>query len=621
MAIKIHQNDYIAPAIETPTKAANRFEGLSTAIMSIGRAGESLVKIAAESEAENTRQTVNQEISKYNVDKTAKLKELKASGEPSIPKKMEEWSTNRKKEILERNKDVDGFEKLWNNNVYRVDDKLSLDIYEAKLEVDTVDETNKRNMTLENNLMSTRLNPDMFDDNTTASFKAVEDSQFMPYEAKEKSYNDIALQQQTTAYLSTVDNKGVEEANRALLDGEFNFVYKFESKVNDKDDGWRSYNLLQKTDRKGNPVAAALVKSAEDSNFSAILESGDLALLQATKEQFDNSDRFGKGDTYSLGKVGTIWDKQEKEHKYNLLKKAIKNQQLTLDDRLNQTRVDLVISAKGGDYAAAQQLLSLANNGDKKAAKYLPYLKETVPELVETKEEAFKGFADKLAALAAIDISEPVSEDNPSGATRYKEAVMDLLKYIDDRNQTTKDLSAEDAKEWEDMVISLNSNIGQNMDALVDGMMTAKTAANSFNMFRMQEEEAEKDAVIYSNELTGAAVYKSPDKLTSRNKKAESFIANKYVRRIFEIEKRYGASEDPLVQQRKSELLKEAKETFLTERRLQVAPELYWADSTSNYKIHEVGDTITINNRNYVLKGYEGLIFPLLSPETNNGRR
>lgn len=621
MAIKIHQNDYIAPAIETPTKAANRLEGLSTAIMSIGRAGESLVKIAAESEAENTRQTVNQEISKYNVDKTAELKRLKASGEPSIPKKMEEWSTNRKKEILERNKDVDGFEKLWNNNVYRVDNKLSLDIYEAKLEVDTVDDTNKRNMTLENNLMSTRLNPNMFDDNTTASFKAVEESQFMPYEAKEKSYNDIALQQQTTAYLSTVDNKGVEEANRALLDGEFNFVYKFESKVNDKDDGWRSYNLLKKTDRKGNPVAAALVKSAEDSNFSAILESGDLALLQATKEQFDNSDRFGKGDTYSLGKVGTIWDKQEKEHKYYLLNKTIKNQQLTLDDRLNQTRVDLVISAKGGDYAAAQQLLSLANNGDKKAAKYLPYLKETVPELVETKEEAFKGFADKLAALAAIDISEPVSEDNPSGATRYKEAVMDLLKYIDDRNQTTKDLSAEDAKEWEDMVISLNSNIGQNMDALVDGMMTAKTASDSFNMFRMQEEEAEKDAVIYSNELTGATIYKDPDRVTTRNKKTESFIANKYVRRIFEIEKRYGSSEDPLVQQRRSELLKEAKETFLTERRLQVAPELYWADSTSNYKIHEVGDIITINNRNYVLKGYEGLIFPLLSPETNNGRR
>ena len=292
-----------------------------------------------------------------------------------------------------------------------------------------------------------------------------------------------------------------------------------------------------------------------------------------------------------------------------------------MDDKLNQTRVDLVIAAKGGDYAAAQQLLSLANNGDKKAAKYLPYLKEKVPELVETKEEAFKGFADRLAALAAIDINEPVSEDKPSGATRYKEAIMDLLKYIDDRNQTTKDLSAEDAKEWEDMVISLNSNIGQNMDALVDGMMTAKTASDSFNMFRMQEEEAEKDAIIYSNELTGATIYKQPDRLSARNKKAESFIANKYVRRIFEIEKRYGASEDPLAQQRKNELLKEAKETFLTERRLQVAPELYWADSTSNYKIHEVGDIVTINNRNYVLKGYEGLIFPLLSPEANNGGR
>lgn len=615
MAIRIHKNDYIAPAIESPAKASNKFEGLSTAIMSIGRAGESLLKIATDSKAESTRQTVNQETSQYNVDKTTELKRLKASGEQNIAKKMQEWSDGKKKEILERNKDVDGFEKLFNENVYRVDNPLSLSIYEAQLEVNTVNDTNKRNMTLENNLMSTRLNPDMFDDNTIDSFKAVEDSKFMPYEAKETSYNDIALQQQTTAYLSTVDNKGVEEANRALLNGEFNFSYKFESKVNpkEKDDGWRSYDLLSKTDRKGNPVAAALIKSAEDSNFSAILESGDLALLQATKEQFDNSDRFGKGDTYSLGKVGTIWDKQEKEHNYNLLKKAIKNQQLTLDDRLNQTRVDLVIAAKGGDYAAAQQLLSLANNGDKKAANYLPYLKETVPELCETKEEAFRGFADKLAALAAIDISEPVSEGISSGATRYKEAVMDILKYIDDRNQVTKDLSAEDAKDWEDMVISLNGNIGQNMDALVDGMMTAKAASNSFNMFRIQEEEAEKDAVIYSNELTGATVYKSPEKLSARNKKAETFIANKYVRRIFEIEKRYGASEDPLAQQRRSELLKEAKETFLTERRLQVAPELYWADSTSNYKIHEVGDTITINNRNYVLKGYEGLIFPILS--------
>lgn len=607
MAIRVHHNQYIAPTVERQPNETNKFEGLSSAINNIAKVGGQLYAAYTESQEEAVKQAVNKELSEYNVQSQVKLKELKSLSAPNIEESMKKWAEDYNKYVLDRNKDRKGFDKLWNSNVYRVNSHLSASIFDAKLETDAVNEANDRNITFENNITSTRIDPNLFRSNTGSSFDAIDKSKFMSLEARNKEFDNVALQQQTTAYLATVDKSGVEEANASLLNGDFNYEYTDILKKT------RSYDLLRKTDRKGNSIAATLVKSAEDSNFSAILESGDLALLQATKEQFDNSDRFGKGDTYSLGKVGTIWDKQEKEHNYNLLKKAIKNQQLTLDDKLNQTRVDLVIAAKGGDYAAAQHLLSLANNGDKKAANYLPYLKETVPELCETKEEAFRGFADKLAALAAIDISEPVSEGISSGATRYKEAVMDILKYIDDRNQVTKDLSAEDAKDWEDMVISLNGNIGQNMDALVDGMMTAKAASNSFNMFRIQEEEAEKDAVIYSNELTGATVYKSPEKLSARNKKAETFIANKYVRRIFEIEKRYGASEDPLAQQRRSELLKEAKETFLTERRLQVAPELYWADSTSNYKIHEVGDTITINNRNYVLKGYEGLIFPILS--------
>lgn len=607
MAIRVHHNQYIAPALERQPNETNKFEGLSSAINNIAKVGGQLYAAYTESQEEAVKQAVNKELSEYNVQSQVKLKELKSLGADNIEDRMKQWAEDYNKYVLDRNKDRSGFDNLWNSNVYRVNSHLSASIYDAQLETDAVNEANGRNITFENNITSTRVDPNLFWNNTDLSFHAIDISKYMSTEARNKEFDNVALQQQTTAYLATVDKMGVEEANAALLNGDFNYEYTDILKQT------RSYDLLKKADKKGNSIAATLVKSAEDSNFSAILESGDMALLQATKEQFDNSERFGKGDTYSLGKVGTIWDKQEKEHNYNLLKKAIKNQQLTLDDRLNQTRVDLVIAAKGGDYAAAQQLLSLANNGDKKAANYIPYLKETVPELCETKEEAFRGFADKLAALSAIDISEPVSEGNPSGATRYKEAVMDILKYIDDRNQVTKDLSAEDAKEWEDMVISLNGNIGQNMDALVDGMMTAKTAANSFNMFRRQEEEAEKDAVIYSNELTGATVYKNPEKLTARNKKAETFIANKYVRRIFEIEKMYGASEDPLAQQRRSELLKEAKETFLTERRLQVAPELYWADSTSNYKIHEVGDVITINNRNYVLKGYEGLIFPILS--------
>lgn len=615
MAIRVHHNQYIAPALERQPNETNKFEGLSSAINNIAKVGGKLYAAYTESQEEAVKQAVNQELSQYNVQSQVKLKELKSLGATDIQDRMKKWAEDYNKDVLDRNKERSGFDKLWNSNVYRVNSPLSASIYDAQLETDAVNEANDRNITFENNITSTRVDPNLFRNNTDLSFNAIDKSKFMSLEARNKEFDNVALQQQTTAYLATVDKNGVEEANAALLNGDFDYEYT------DMFNNTKAYNLLKKVDKKGNSVAATLVKSAEDANFSAILDSGDLALLQATKEQFDNSDRFGKGDTYSLGKVGTIWDKQEKEHKYSLLKKAIKNQQLTLDDKLNQTRVDLVIAAKGGDYAAAQQLLSLANNGDKKAAKYLPYLKEKVPELVETKEEAFKGFADRLAALAAIDINEPVSEEKPSGATRYKEAIMDLLKYIDDRNQTTKDLSAEDAKEWEDMVISLNNNIGKNMDALVDGMMTAKTAADSFNMFRMQEEEAEKDAVIYSNELTGATIYKQPDRLSARNKKVESFIANKYVRRIFEIEKRYGASEDPLAQQRKNELLKEAKETFLTERRLQVAPELYWADSTSNYKIHEVGDIVTINNRNYVLKGYEGLIFPLLSPEANNGGR
>lgn len=608
MAIKVYQNNYIAPALERQANETNRFADLSVAINNVAKVGSTLVKYSLESQDEATKQKVNQEISEYNVEATRQLKEYKASGERDIQSKMEEWSKDYKDMVLSRNKKLNGFDKYWNQNVYRVDNPMRSSIYDAQLEVDSVNETNDRNIQFDNNLIATRADPNGFHDNAEMSFNSVDQSKYMPADQKIKEYNNIALQQQTTAYLATVDRDGVEAANLALLNGDFNLTHIDNKGIE------HTFSLLNKVSKNGNSVAATLIKSAEDTNFSAILKSDNLALLKATKEEWDSGKRYGKNDVYALKGVGTIWGKKEKEYNYSLLNKAIKNQQLSLEDQVKQSHIDLVLAARQGDFTSAQKILVLASNGDKTAEKYLPYLKEKVPVLCETKEESFRGLTTRLEALSKIDIDAPVTETSESGKTQYKKAIMEILQYIDDRNQNTKDLSPEDRKTWSDMILQLNDNIGQNIEGFVDGLQTVEAANTQWNTF-LANESFDPDLVPYSAELpTASDFYPRNIKKTKTNKKLDTFSANKYVRTLFEIEKRYPSPENALDLQRKEALLKEAKNAFLTEKRLQVAPELYWADSPSNYKIHSVGDKVTVNNREYILRGWEGLIFPVLSP-------
>ena len=608
MAIKVYQNNYIAPALERPANETNKFADLSVAINNVSRVGANLVKYSMESQDEATKQKVNQEISEYNVRATKQLKEYKASGERKIRKKMKEWARDYKDTVLSRNKQLSGFEKYWNQNVYRVDNPMQDSIYDAQLEVDSVNETNDRNIQFDNNLIATRADPNGFHDNAEMSFNSVDQSVYMPLDQKFKEYNNIALQQQTTAYLATVDRDGVQAANLALLNGDFDLTH-----IDNKGEEY-TFSLLNKVSENGNSVAATLIKSAEDANFSAILKSNDLALLQATKEEWDSGKRYGKNDVYAVKGVGTIWNKNEKEYNYSLLNKAINNQQLSLEDEVNQSRIDLVLAARQGDFTSAQKVLTLANNGDKTAEKYIPYLKEKVPVLCETKEESFQGLTTRLEALSKIDVDAPVTETGESGKTQYKKAIMEILQYIDGRNQNVQDLSPEDRQTWTDMILQLNDNIGQNIKGFVDGLKTVEAANMQWNAF-LANEEFGPDLVLYSAELpTASDFYPRSINKTKTNKKLDTFSANKYVRTLFEIEKRYPSPEDALDLQRKEALLKEAKNTFLTEKRLQVAPELYWADSPSNYKIHSVGDKVTVNNREYILRGWEGLIFPVLSP-------
>lgn len=205
MAIRVHHNQYIAPTVERQPNETNKFEGLSSAINNIAKVGGQLYAAYTESQEEAVKQAVNQELSQYNVQSQIKLKELKSLSAPNIGASMKEWAEDYNKDVLDRNKDRKGFDKLWNSNVYKVNSPLSASIYDAQLETDAVNDANNRNITFENNITSTRVDPNLFRNNTDLSFQAIDNSKYMSLEARNKEFDNVALQQQTTAYLATVD--------------------------------------------------------------------------------------------------------------------------------------------------------------------------------------------------------------------------------------------------------------------------------------------------------------------------------------------------------------------------------------------------------------------------------
>ena len=96
MGIKIHQNDYIAPAVERPANATNKLGDLSNALVNLTSTGaklaRGLIDAQEKSKKEAAAQKANEEISTYNVKANMELKKLKSNGERNIGKKMEEWS-------------------------------------------------------------------------------------------------------------------------------------------------------------------------------------------------------------------------------------------------------------------------------------------------------------------------------------------------------------------------------------------------------------------------------------------------------------------------------------------------------------------------------------------------
>ena len=192
MPIIINRPSYNQQAIQQPLRDENDLgqfgEALKDTISTLGT-------IVTQSSAEASKSTAEKELSQLNLETSIKLGELQRSGATDIEKQIEQFQTEKIADIESRNANVPFFKKMFNDNVWRVKDNLSLKAKEAQLNSDALLDANNRQVAIQTNLANIQLDSNNFQDSVQSTFDLVNNSNSMTLKERlDTKYGIVLLQ-------------------------------------------------------------------------------------------------------------------------------------------------------------------------------------------------------------------------------------------------------------------------------------------------------------------------------------------------------------------------------------------------------------------------------------------
>ena len=198
MPIIINRPSYNQQAIQQPLRDENDLgqfgEALKDTISTLGT-------IVTQSSAEASKSTAEKELSQLNLETSIKLGELQRSGATDIEKQIEQFQTEKIADIESRNANVPFFKKMFNDNVWRVKDNLSLKAKEAQLNSDALLDANNRQVAIQTNLANIQLDSNNFQDSVQSTFDLVNNSNSMTLKERlDTKYGVMILQPAYTKY-------------------------------------------------------------------------------------------------------------------------------------------------------------------------------------------------------------------------------------------------------------------------------------------------------------------------------------------------------------------------------------------------------------------------------------
>ena len=441
MPIKTKFNSYVAPVVQQQMETTKDYSGMVNAVAKIG---EVMVK---SSEARDDTEVASK-LSDYQTKSAMKLKELELNGTKDIEGEFTKWQGDFKAQAS------DGMSsyalKKFNENLYKVENPMSLKAKESQLNVDAAYQHDYTNTALANNIIGVQADPSSYNSLMQDGYNLINSKNSMlSIPQRINAFNEYRYKLTTNKAMGDyASGVGINDIVKNIGDGAYNVELEDKTVVS-----------LDKAQNQ------ALAKTMVTDDFNKRLMTDPKAL----KADVD-AGKF----PWKVKGIGELYNADDKASMIAKLDKAVEQQQIKMDDIIKQENNAIFLAAYNNDPVAIERARALAEspNATKTEKEYWDYIKNKQPVECETADDSLLAITNAFNDLASVDIDREVGDGKPSGKVEYQQKSMQLQMLLQDRNQKFKDLGGDYLEGFNKVVNQFNNLNFKNRELYVKNLNT-----------------------------------------------------------------------------------------------------------------------------------------------------
>ena len=556
MPIKTKFNSYVAPVVQQQMETPKDYSGMVNAVAKIG---EVMVK---SSEARDDTEVASK-LSDYQTKSAMKLKELELNGTKDIEGEFTKWQGDFKAQAS------DGMSsyalKKFNENLYKVENPMSLKAKESQLNVDAAYQHDYTNTALANNVIGVQADPSSYNSLMQDGYNLINSKNSMlSIPQRINAFNEYRYKLTTNKAMGDyASGVGINDIVKNIGDGAYNVELEDKTVVS-----------LDKAQNQ------ALAKTMVTDDFNKRLMTDPKAL----KADVD-AGKF----PWKVKGIGELYNADDKASMLAKLDKAVEQQQVKLDDIIKQENNAIFLAAYNNDPVAIERARALAEspNATKTEKEYWDYIKNRHPVDCETGDEAIINLETMLKELADVDIDREATALKESGVSEYQKKAMQTYAYIQDRNQKFKDLSPEYANRFTALVTKFDNLNFDNKQAFVKSFSKVTKVKGLKDSFYFNRETSKLDGKTRRGKMK---------EWEDRNKQADD-LTRKYINGLLDI-----GYDSKMTQEQKKAEFDRIEANYSTTMRSIYFP--FLTDKTTG-KLFKVGSEVMIGEVPFIFSGIQ----------------
>lgn len=556
MPIKTKFNSYVAPVVQQQMETPKDYSGMVNAVAKIG---EVMVK---SSEARDDTEVASK-LSDYQTKSAMKLKELELNGTKDIESEFTKWQGDFKAQAS------DGMSsyalKKFNENLYKVENPMSLKAKESQLNVDAAYQHDYTNTALANNVIGVQADPSSYNSLMQDGYNLINSKNSMlSIPQRINAFNEYRYKLTTNKAMGDyASGVGINDIVKNIGDGAYNVELEDKTVVS-----------LDKAQNQ------ALAKTMVTDDFNKRLMTDPKAL----KADVD-AGKF----PWKVKGIGELYNADDKASMLAKLDKAVEKQQIKLDDIIKQENNAIFLAAYNNDPVAIERARALAEspNATKTQKEYWDYIKNRHPVDCETGDEAIINLEAMLKELADVDIDREATALKESGVSEYQKKAMQAYAYIQDRNQKFKDLSPEYANRFTALVTKFDNLNLDNKQAFVKSFSKVTKVKGLKDSFYFNRETSKLDGKTRRGKMK---------EWEDRNKQADD-LTRKYINGLLDI-----GYDSKMTQEQKKAEFDRIEANYSTTMRSIYFP--FLTDKTTG-KLFKVGSEVMIGEVPFIFSGIQ----------------